>query len=507
MAYEEGSDELVKAYKKATPGEDVVDPADKGEYDNEGQMAKTQLRGIVADASHMIQMFSDEQNLPEWVQNKITKSADYLNSAHRYMMNKENVNEASLRMKIAKRGSIADKIRDYGRKSGGIDKAAFLKIAAMIDGSESNAKIQSAIQKMDTDPRDWIIKTLDDNGFIKGGKVKVTESLKKDTNEANRGSDSYRVKYKGDINTVRADSPEDALKKSMKAFGISSMNKRDYMKNASAISEAIDWMSAGKYARVMNPKTREIKKVLKTDVRKYVQKGWTHMTQLKNRITKEETINERLNLGDFVVGSEKDKDGYRPKVTYKKGGRIMYLGATSYKDKKTAEGEAEAYLLGYNRAGQRGAENAAWKFKQKNEAKKYTPPTKAEIEADKKKDRKGKPRPSMSTKSVNKNVYKNMTEKLTVADGMAAWIDDFQKSDAPQFEGKDKEERRNMAIAAYLAAKREEKDKGKSESSKAYGKSLRTMRDKEKNKRISSKDKETLGKLADLLAKEKGKRK
>jgi len=151
MAYEEGSDKLVKAYKKATPGE-AVDPADKGEYDNEGQMAKTQLRGIVADASHMIQMFSDEQNLPEWVQNKITKSADYLNSAHRYMMNKE-----------------------------------------------------------DTD-------------------------------------------------------------------------------------EAVDFMSAGKYATVMHPKTRKLEKILKTDLKKYVMKGYQHMGPIKNRVTKsmfEETIEEK----------------------------------------------------------------------------------------------------------------------------------------------------------------------------------------------------------------------
>ena len=41
--------------------------------------------------------------------------------------------------------------------------------------------------------------------------------------------------------------------------------------------------------------------------------------------------------------------------------------------------------------------------------------------------------------------------------GMKKWIEDFQKSDAPQFEGKDKNERREMAIAAYLAAKRREK--------------------------------------------------
>ena len=46
---------------------------------------------------------------------------------------------------------------------------------------------------------------------------------------------------------------------------------------------------------------------------------------------------------------------------------------------------------------------------------------------------------------------------LSVKDGMGAWIDDFQKSDAPQFKGKNKEERREMAIAAYLSAKRGDK--------------------------------------------------
>lgn len=39
------------------------------------------------------------------------------------------------------------------------------------------------------------------------------------------------------------------------------------------------------------------------------------------------------------------------------------------------------------------------------ETRKYTPPTKAEIEADKKKDNKGKPRPSMSVKSITKKLY------------------------------------------------------------------------------------------------------
>ena len=36
---------------------------DSGEYDNEGGMAKTQLRGVIADADHMIKMFGDDDNL------------------------------------------------------------------------------------------------------------------------------------------------------------------------------------------------------------------------------------------------------------------------------------------------------------------------------------------------------------------------------------------------------------------------------------------------------------
>ena len=43
---------------------------------------------------------------------------------------------------------------------------------------------------------------------------------------------------------------------------------------------------------------------------------------------------------------------------------------------------------------------------------------------------------------------------LKVSDGMGAWIDDFQKSDAPQFKGHTKEKRRDQAIAAYLSAKK-----------------------------------------------------
>ena len=45
-----------------------------------------------------------------------------------------------------------------------------------------------------------------------------------------------------------------------------------------------------------------------------------------------------------------------------------------------------------------------------------------------------------------------LAEKLKVSDGVGAWIKDFQKSDAPQFQGKSEEDRKKMAIAAFADA-------------------------------------------------------
>ena len=41
-------------------------------------------------------------------------------------------------------------------------------------------------------------------------------------------------------------------------------------------------------------------------------------------------------------------------------------------------------------------------------------------------------------------------EKLKPSDGAGAYVDDFQKSDAPQFKGKSKKKKQQMAVAAYL---------------------------------------------------------
>jgi len=70
---------------KMSMKEAVKDEADKGEYDYEGDMAKSSLRTISRNAEMMHDMLGEDTNLPEWVQSKITLAEDYIVSAAQYM--------------------------------------------------------------------------------------------------------------------------------------------------------------------------------------------------------------------------------------------------------------------------------------------------------------------------------------------------------------------------------------------------------------------------------------
>jgi hypothetical protein len=57
----------------------------KGEYDREGDMAKDDLRTIADAAQELYSILDADENLPEWVQLKIIKAVDYLDTARDYM--------------------------------------------------------------------------------------------------------------------------------------------------------------------------------------------------------------------------------------------------------------------------------------------------------------------------------------------------------------------------------------------------------------------------------------
>ena len=57
----------------------------RGEYDREGDMAKDDLRTIADAAQELYSILDADENLPEWVQLKIIKAVDYLDTARDYM--------------------------------------------------------------------------------------------------------------------------------------------------------------------------------------------------------------------------------------------------------------------------------------------------------------------------------------------------------------------------------------------------------------------------------------
>jgi len=80
-------DELIEATKSI----------DSGEYDYEGQMARTQLQTILRNSKDMIDMLSDQDNMPEWVQSKITLAQDYISCVRDYLQSKEELGESELK--------------------------------------------------------------------------------------------------------------------------------------------------------------------------------------------------------------------------------------------------------------------------------------------------------------------------------------------------------------------------------------------------------------------------
>jgi len=87
-------------------------PVNYGEYDREGDMAKDDLRTIDDAAEELYSILRADDNLPEWVQSKITKAVDYIDTARDYMKAQnyeEGVAEGNMDGKVADiKGQIAE---------------------------------------------------------------------------------------------------------------------------------------------------------------------------------------------------------------------------------------------------------------------------------------------------------------------------------------------------------------------------------------------------------------
>jgi hypothetical protein len=93
---QKGGKTVDNCVKMEDHSEDPEDPENYGEYDNEGDMAKDDLRTINSAAQELYDILDTDDNLPEWVQAKITKAVDYIDTARDYMKSNNYAEEGSI---------------------------------------------------------------------------------------------------------------------------------------------------------------------------------------------------------------------------------------------------------------------------------------------------------------------------------------------------------------------------------------------------------------------------
>jgi hypothetical protein len=117
--------------------ENPDDPVNYGEYDREGDMAKDDLRTINGAAKELYDILDADENLPEWVQSKITKAVDYIDTVRDYMKSnkyEEDIDEAKYQGREVplgkKMAGDVKKSKVYVRKpNGNIVKVNFDNVA------------------------------------------------------------------------------------------------------------------------------------------------------------------------------------------------------------------------------------------------------------------------------------------------------------------------------------------------------------------------------------------
>ena len=117
---------------------------EKTEYDYEGDMARGQLQSIINNAQRVHDMLKDNDNLPEWVQSKITLAEDYISTVANYMMSEidEEVKD-----------EYARKVDKYLRKKYGIPKPTKpvkptkVSESVQIDESRKAQIVREAVKK------------------------------------------------------------------------------------------------------------------------------------------------------------------------------------------------------------------------------------------------------------------------------------------------------------------------------------------------------------------------
>lgn len=258
-------EDQVKHVKKMSGAiaEEKKDEYDEGEYDREGDMAKSDLRSIIANAQKLHDMIDDADNLPEWVQSKITIAEDYISTVANYMT--AEVNEEV-------KDEYARKVDKYLRKKYNKEEVEYLeeKNAPTNPALWSRAKAL-ARSKFDVYPsayaNGWASKWYKSKG---GGWKSVSEEVEQIDELSKDTLKSYSAKAKKDSEEYKKagyayDSDPDERAFAPKAFKKAASRAVGAAKADSKIKESVEQLDEMPGA---NMDTRAVHQHLK-------KKGWS----------------------------------------------------------------------------------------------------------------------------------------------------------------------------------------------------------------------------------------
>jgi len=213
---------------------------EKTEYDYEGDMARGQLQSIIMNAQRVHDMLKDNDNLPEWVQSKITLAEDYISTVSNYMASEIDEMHLSFGSQDKKPVPVTSKLADMKKYFATNDKDQIKqKITGkkFHDMSEYEAWMKSNKTKS----------AMQVASFEQGDENKLDEIS---SNTLKSYMKAAHTKYS---NIENKNDPASVAKKEKTDKGIKTAYKKLYPPKKSEPEQKVDMSSAGSYYASKKP--------------------------------------------------------------------------------------------------------------------------------------------------------------------------------------------------------------------------------------------------------------
>ena len=303
--------------------EAVKDKFDIGEYDQEGDMAKSDLRSIMANAQKLHDMIEDADNLPEWCQNKITLAEDYISTVANYLTAEMSESDVYGKPTTEKTPTVTLKHKTSGKEIVVVKSAApgYRKIGYHM--SEEFVKTGKVAKHNKTGEETHEYAKVDKEGR-KTGEREYRNAQGKPMGEEFAGYIAHYNGQKHEIKSHEAKDLYDAKQKAIAHFKIpkSKHGLLSVKPGVNEEAEQIDELSKGLVARYTNKvaKTTQTNYDKSKDKFQFSSNRQDGMKNAVKRLTKEETQIDEISrdLADRYLGKvtqqQLQKHGMQPNM-------------------------------------------------------------------------------------------------------------------------------------------------------------------------------------------------